>query len=404
MKKFSIIGIISIFLMGLAPGVNAQSAFEKIKPYGNLYMFFGSYKAETYTISEDKKNDIDLLYRINEHSNLGFNFNYEKYKGVFELGLDDIESDNKVRVRKAFGEYRLGIYKIMIGQTWSPYVHWSHEMADYYRSEGFGTMYEDPNIQIKISFLGFYIDIMKPYVAVKEYSRMEAVNTPTSASTAAEEEELITEEREITTGQPLDNVKSFVPKFAAGYEFKTKNFRISGGGAANFYNIKDSEDVEFNKSWVYSYLFYLNSDLTLGKFMMNLSGGFCVNPANFGIHVQSKGNDIYTGGAAVALENIATGKYEIKDTWNIQAFAEMGYQITQKILIFGGYGFSLVKYPNPGLKNDLAMEYYLNCKINLAGLIALTPSFSYHDYMRDMDDKKEGNDIYGGILATVSYY
>lgn len=403
MRKIFFSWIIFLFLAGFIPELKA---FENIKPYGNLYLFFGANQDISYSAGQDKNEDIDLIYRINEHSNLGFNFNYEKYKGVFELGIDDIENDNKVRIRKAYGEYDRGSYKIMIGQDWCPYIKWSHESANYYRSKGFGSMYEEPNIQIKVSFYGFYIDVMKPYVPLNNYSRFDEASTPTTAVTGSDEYNVVTVSREITTGQRLENIKSFIPKFAVGYKINTRYLRLNLGGAANFYYIADSEDVEFNKSWIYSYIGYINSDILLGDFIISFSGGYLVNPANFGIYVQSKGSETYIGGSATAIEDIESGKYEIKDTWNVQAFAEIGWQINSKTLLFAGYGFSLVDYAIPNTQKDYAMEYYINCKINLGGLIALTPSFAWRDYMEDMtkSENKEGRDIFGGILATVSYY
>ena len=55
-------------------------------------------------------------------------------------------------------------------------------------------------------------------------------------------------------------------------------------------------------------------------------------------------------------------------------------------------------------ERDLAMEYYANIKINLANLIAVTPSLSYRDYMKDMAGLEEGAEFFGGVLATISFY
>lgn len=106
----------------------------------------------------------------------------------------------------------------------------------------------------------------------------------------------------------------------------------------------------------------------------------------------------------MAIENIATGKYEIKDTWNVQSYIEFEYRFSPSLVYHIGYGFSMVDYAMEETDIDYAMEYYTNLKINLAGLIALTPSVSFRDYMKDMSGDKEGYEICGGILATVSYY
>ncbi len=404
-QKFFFISL--VILMAVIPSLRKAEAgpMDHIRPYGNLYLFLGGNYDETYDSGGSKSIDADVIYRIKDDSNLGFNFDYKKYKGVFELGIDDIENDREVKIRKAFGEYKLSFGKLLIGQTWSPYVKWSHESADYFRSEGFGAMYEDPTLQIKLTFSGFYIDIMKPNVAKRTYTFEQTVNNPTSGSGSTTEFELVNVDRDVTTGQSLSNIKSYIPKFAAGYEYKSKYIDLGVGGAGNVYYLSGSESgVEFNKNWIYSYLAYVNVEAKLRKMTLAMSGGFLVNPANYGVTTQSNGNSTYYGGAAVSIENIATGKFEIKDTWNVQSYVEFGYAITPSIVMHAGYGFSVVRYPNEGSKYDFAMEYYANCKISIGGLIALTPSFSLRDYMKDMDGQKEGMDIQGGILATVSYY
>lgn len=400
MKKIVIAGI--IFLSGIITNGYAADLTEHINPYGNLYLFFGYQQSESYSEGQSKNTNKNLLYHIDENSNLGFKFNYEKYNGVFELGLDDIENDRKVQVRKAYGEYDTGIGKLMIGQSWSPYVFFSNELADYYRSKGFGSMYEDPNLQISLSFFNFYVAILKPYVPVNDFVVEQEAATPTSG-TITTEYIPTTSQREKTTGLPLDHVDSYIPKFAAGYEFKNSILSISAGGAGNIYFIKNTDDVKFNKGHILSYLGYLNSNLKFYGFTLTVSGGYAVNPANFGIYVQSKGNSSYTGGSAIALENIATGKYEIKDTWNVQGFAELEYKVSDSVICNAGYGYSMVDYPIPGTKKDQAMEYYFNSKFVLGGLIALTPSVSYRDYMKDMAGDKEGKEIVAGVLATISF-
>ncbi|MCP4129847.1 MAG: hypothetical protein GY754_02410 [bacterium] len=410
-KIFLLITVLFLSIAFLSGEGFAQAKKSKkglgghIKPYGNLYLFFGGNYASTYNSGQTQSIDTDLLYRINDNSNLGFSFTYKKYSGVFELGIDDIDNDRKVKIRKAYGEYKLGFGDLLIGQNWSPYVCGSHESADYYRSEGFGAMYEDPTLQIKVSIGGFYIDLMKPYIPTREMSLEQAINFPTSGSGSSNEYKDVKIERDVTTGQPMEYIKFFFPKVALGYEYKSKAFSIAGGIAGNVYYIDNTEDdIQFSKKWIYSYLAYVNTDFKFFGFSAKFSGGFLVNPANFGITVQSAGNTTYTGGAAMALENIATGEWEIKDTWNVQSYLELGYRFTSNTIMHLGYGFSLMKYPADNTEYDLAMEYYGNIKINLGGLIALTPSVAFRDYMKDMSGQSEGFDIYAGILATVSYY
>ena len=403
MKRLQLLTV--LIIIGFMHPLFAQGAMDHIKPYGNLFLFLGGNYEKAYDSGDSGEVDADLIDKINDNSNLGFNFTYQKYSGVFELGIDDIENDREVKIRKAYGIYKTPVGELMIGLGWSPYTKWSHESADYYRSEGFGAIYEDPTLQLKLTFGGFYFDIIKPYVPTQKLAVEEEVNIPTTGTSTETEYTMVEREREITTGQTLDNIKAFLPKLALGYEHNGRSFDYGIGLAGNVYYL-DSTDggVEFNKKWIYSYMAYLNCGYRTGDFSLYLSGGFLVNPANYGIAVQSQGNDTYFGGAAMAIENIATGEWEIKDTWNVQSYIEFEYRFSSSLVWHLGYGFSMVDYPMEETEIDYAMEYYTNLKINLAGLIALTPSVSFRDYMKDMSGGHEGYEICGGILATVSYY
>ncbi len=410
MKGLYVLLIALIFSCFSVIAIPANAQESGIKPYGNLYVFFGYVQAKTYDEGQKSTVDRDTIYKIDDDSNLGFNFSYQKYNGVFELGISDYEDDRDVKIRKAYGTYSFGPTQLTIGQNWNPYVKWSHEAANYYRSEKFGALFEEPTTQLMItgdiiSSIKAYFDIIKPYVPADKFYTEQQVDNPTAASDASNTEYKIIEvEREITTRLPLDNIQSMVPKMAIGCIFKSNDIKAELGAAANAYRIQKTDDVKFNKDWILSYLFYLNSELRYSSFSLNLNAGFAVNPANFGIAVQSAGNSSYHGGAAAAVYNIATAEYEIKDTWNLQGYLEFGYDITNSIIIHVGGGYSVVDYPMENTEQDMGWEAYLNVKFNIGGLIALTPALSYRDYMKDLDEKDEGNDFYGGVLATVSFY
>ncbi len=390
-----------------AGSASAQSG-NSIKPYGNLFVFFGYQQSEEFDAAGTKETGKDTIYRINENSNIGFNFNYSKYHGVFELGVSDSEDESRVIVRKAFGVYKFGGGELMIGQDWTPYTRWSHEAANYHRSEGFGAMYDSLATQLKLSSdIGLYIDIIQPNVStMTTYDDTIASNPTSSGDPAYDEYNLIEVKREITTGQEESKIKSLLPKTALGYEFKAKENVLGIGAAFNAYKITNTGDVRYDKDWIISYITYAYAELQAEDFLFNFSGGFSVNPANYGLKVQTQGNSNYRGGAAAAIRNDATGEYEIKDTWNVQSYAEVGYvlPLLEKTTLFAGCGFSMTDYPMEGTDRDYAIEYYINAKFNIGGLIALTPSIAYRDYMKDFSGSKEGSDLYAGALATISFY
>ena len=148
--------IISVSFAFMVQTANAEEG-DFIKPYGNLYVFFGYVESLRYTSGEEKEKDRDTFYTINDNSNIGFNFTYKQYNGVFELGISDIENDWQVKLRKAYGNFNFGFGELMVGQTWTPYTRWSHESANYYRSKGFGALYDNLATQAKIRLIcGYY--------------------------------------------------------------------------------------------------------------------------------------------------------------------------------------------------------------------------------------------------------
>jgi len=391
--------------MMIAP--RALSAAEEtlsnyIKPYGNLYMFLGYKRSATYDAADNEHADNDLVYNINDNSNLGMRFEYEKYSGVFELGFSDFKDGRIVKIRKAYGVYTFDYGKLMIGQDWNPYVQWSHDFADYSRSKGLGALSEEPCIQFKYTIFGFYIDLIRPNIASDQFTFLDDKTDP--AIDLQARYELRNKDYEATTGLPLDQIQAFIPKIAIGYQYEHEIASIGVGVAGNFYYVDNKSSRKYNKDWIISYLVYLNTEVRFWIMELHLNAGFSVNPANFGIDVETTGNDAYPAGAALAIHNVATGKYEIKDTWNTQGYFEMGFKAHKMVSIYLGYGICATDYPVPGAKLDLAMEYYFNVKINIAGLIALTPSFCMRDYMEDFSGDKEGYDITAGILGTVSFY
>lgn len=390
-----------VIMIAGASSLFAEDQPSGVKPYGNLYLYLGYSRATTYDALGLKTDSNDTIYKVLDDSNIGFNFNYTKYSGIFELGLSDSDSNRTVKVLKAYGTYKSEIGEFMAGQAYDPYVRWSNEQANLARSKNFGALFESPTPQLLLkSKFGLYVDIIKPYVPTDTYY----LNTSSTLSSSSSEYTVGTVQREVTTKLERSKIAAMVPKVAVGFDYTSQNIDFGIGCAGNVYKVKSTDDVTFNKLWIKSYVAYANINIKYSSFSFLVNGGAAVNPANLGISVQSQGSSIYYPGAACAIENIATGKTEIKDTWNIQVFAEAGWNFSPDIVLHAGSGFSVVDYPVPNTKKDYAVEYYANVRFNIGGMIWLTPSFSYHDNMKNMNGDKEGSELVAGILTTVSFY
>ncbi len=381
---------------------------KTIKPYGNFYFFLGYQQNNEYDAAGTSSADKDLLYSLSRYSNAGFRFMTRDFRGEFELGFGNEGDDWKFAIRKAYGIYKMDFMEIMVGQSWTPYTRWSKETANFYRSDGFGALNDGPNIQLKFLFdFGLYIDIINPHVSSATHTFFDDM---TDLEIVNEEKYYLRDEGfESTTKLPLDSIESYVPKFLVGYNFIYSSGRdmridINAGVATNFYKIGNNDSTHvFNKKWIGSYLAYLNTHFFFSGFILNINGGYAINPTNFGLSVQGNDNGEYIAGSALSVLNIATGLYEIKDTQNVQAFVELGYRINKTVSLFAGYGFSILIYGVPNSENDLAMEYYASADITYRGVITVSPTLTYRDFMKNMKGTKEGSEICAGLLAAISF-
>jgi hypothetical protein len=392
---FAAAGTTSVFAQDSAPATG-------VKPYGNLYLFMGYGQTETYDAADQKVTSRETMYNVLNDSNIGFSFTYSQYSGIFELGLNGQDSERKVSVLKAYGTYKTGAGEFMAGQAYNPYVRWSHEEANLSRSKNFGALFSEPEAQLMLkSPFGLYVDIIKPYVPTTTYYK----NNDSTLTTSGEGEYTVENiDREITTGLSRSNIDALFPKVAVGFDIATQIVDFGVGCAGNFYRIKNTDGIKFNTEWVKSFVAYTSLNVKYSDFRFLLNGGAAINPANLGISVASAGSATYHPGAACAIENIATGKYEIKDTWNAQAFAEIGWFVSKTIEFNIGAGGSVVDYPVANTDRDFAYECYANINFVMGGFITVAPSVSYRDYMKDMKGVKEGKELIAGLLTTVSFY
>jgi len=400
MKKSTSLVLFTVFVISaLATGIAEARTRNNVRPYGNLFMFLGYRDRITFDAADEMSHDSDMIYKINENSNFGMNFLYRNYTGTFEFGIEDTDENRRVKIRQAYGTAKLKKGKLTVGQAWNPYVKWSHEYANYFRSDGFGALNDGPSNQIKYSYKGFYIDIMKPYIPIRTYIDDIPAANPDASDPTNDEYIIDYIDRESTTKQKLEDVDSIIPKVAIGYDHNGKTFDWSIGIAGNAYQVKNDNYDEI----IDSYLGYIQFEKKWKRVIMDFSGAFLINPTNYGISVQGEDMGDYTAGAACAVLNIATGRYEVKDTWSTQGYLEFAF-LFKKITMFLGGGFSLIDYGIPNTDQDMAWEAYINFKIPVGNLVALSPSASYRDYMKDMGGNKEGSEILAGILCMVSFY
>lgn len=372
--------------------------------YGNVYAFMGYRIAQIPQLNGTDLTQTEMLYSINNFSNLGVRFKYKQYDGLFELNFGDFGDDKYVLLRKAYGNYKFDYGVIKIGQDWQPYTNWSHNYANNNQSSKFGALASEPAIQAQYSFQGFYLTVLRPYIGTKSYTNLVDVGNLNQDGGSITEYKTDKIELELTTKQDKSKINSLIPKVAAGYDFASRGYSAGIGGAYNI--IKFSADIrdQYDRSVLDSYLVYLRGGIQLMPFFVKAHVGYSVNPANIGVEVVGKEFNNYTPGAAIGLFNIKTGKIELKDTQHLQGYLEFGYQYYKDWVLFVGGGYSGLRYAIPGAKDDHAYQVYVNSKIKLRNLMAIAPSVSYVDFLKDTSGNAEGTEVTFGILVTISFY
>ena len=329
-----------LFALALS-ALMATPALAGFKLYGSIRMttFYLNAKAPGGTVGPDGKDTYqNLTWTGQRNSRLGAKFSNGNFSGRVELGLKGNAESNFVYTRHLYGVYKFAGGSLLVGQTYSPYVFLSTQVAlGEYGFLGWGATDDLRQPQIKLTLdNGLYLDLINP--------------------------------KTVPVARVSGTLKSFLPKVALGFNGRFQNLRGGIGFAYNGYSDKDAA-LGFSKT-INSYFAYLHGVIDLKPFDLGLALHFGQNLKNFGIK----------GRTSFAVYDAATNG--LQNTCSYGSWLQLGYLPTPKIRCNAGVGY-VHEHNKLWTNKDIAkIAYFVNTQIHIAKDFMIVPEVDYFQYFK----------------------
>jgi hypothetical protein len=350
MKKLFVI-LVAIAMVG-AFAVPAYAATE--------WSFKGDIRMETFMATQDEDlagfDDTDLTWEKQKTlSRLGI-------KGVRENITGYIEVRPRVDgnwVRHWYGEWNYGSGKLLVGQTWAPATVFSN--SSNYRNNimgGFGnTNWAAARIdQIRLTlFDNLKLGFLNP-------------NTPDVPGFADTDKD------------------TKMPTIEASYTLNLKSVKLMFNGGYATYDVVDSTDSSESVS---SNFFGLAAFANIGPTYIKAEAYTATNGGNYGLNT-----------AADLSANYVAGKIEDNKGMGYQLI--LGWQASEDFILEAGYGY-ISGEDDSATDKDEATMVYINCPINLAGGVLITPEIGVIDLKDDNTGAAQGKETFYGAVWKISF-
>ncbi|HKK01696.1 MAG TPA: hypothetical protein VJ955_05970 [Desulfuromonadales bacterium] len=361
-----------LFALGLTV-LMATPALAEFSVYGSVRFdtFYTGTKAATgttYADGKDTHNTWDWGQAVN--SRLGAKFANGALSGQVELGTEGANNGNTVYTRLMYGVYKFDGGNLLVGQTYTPYTFFSEQVVDGDNGFiGYGALYDSRQPMVKVTLdNGLYLALISP----KDGAIVTGTSTTTvTVGTDANGNPVTNDVTSDVTG----STKTFLPKIALGYDGAFGNVKAGGGVAYNGFTEKDAA-TGFSKT-ISSYIAYLHGAIDLNPITLTATAHYGQNLGNFGISGRESSVAIYENGT-------------LKDSHSYGGFFQVGYKVSETVKANAGIGY--VHDDNDTyVKADQAMSYFVNAPIQIVKGFHVVPEFTYYDYMKNINDVKQGN-------------
>ncbi len=408
MKKLIILCLAVAALSTSAIAQTPDATALTFNPYLSVRMYAGEHHQNLAEGSTYADNEADLAYRLQGNTRFGAKMAAEGISGTVEFGLDanNLNTSNSADayLRLAFATWSLGDFKVMAGQNYTPYT-WVNPYGDVVDDNGmggFGTTYDGRQPEITFSYTGLYLSFIKPSTTTTGIKGGKA--TYTASGTAAN-----------TETDTVNDTTVYMPKTAAGFDFKTEGFTAGLGGAVNWFKINDPKagsDLSgyLDGKKIISWIGYFHTEASTGMFIVRANVAYGQNAGNFGIvtittpktgNVDSIANDTTpsagykstnsTAKAACAVDNGS----KIENTKHFEGYISPAVKIIPELMFACGVGYEQEKNKTY-VKTDKQIMYFANAKVSLNKYYSITPEVSYRDFMKGADGLDQGTEWYAG--------
>jgi len=319
--------------------------------------FYGSlrtgwwYTMENEDYSDSGEANFDFALNSYSGSRVGMDYTKDGFTAKIEMGL----GESNVSLRHAYGEQDLGMFKVLIGRTYSGFSDFAAQgygpNSDIYLS-GYGMMYDKVNTQIRFTLPNsVYISLIQP------------------------------KKMPFISGTYSNDMDAVIPKINVGMHYKLGEMDLHP--TFGFAMAKYNEDESTYDESIIAYAFALTGKNDLNNIKLQWQIGFGQNIDDYGFCTRTENSD------AQWIND------EIVNATTISAYLQGMYDA----FTFGG---GYVMDNNDELDDaDATMTLFGQYKIKL-GNICVMPEIGMINYMEDGMGEKEGNVMYFGTQLRVS--
>jgi hypothetical protein len=326
------------------------------------WSFYGSARMSTFWTDrdygdgnvpgiEDADDDFDFEHDLYGNSRIGANVKVsDNLTGRFEYS-------STPGLRLLYGEYDFGGWKLGIGQNYQPF-------GFFYSSQGFngdanmlgtGGVYTGRDPAVWAEFGGFKVSLMKVNVA--------------------------------SVGEADTDIT--FPQIQAGYNFDIAGFKLKLAGGYQAYDVVDANDDDDDLT---AWMVAIGASYNMGPFYIAGDYWTGMNTGNLGQATFGNAPDISASADADGvLDN---------DSWGFLIVA--AFTLSDMLRFEAGYGMAQGDLDDAD-SEDETTSYYLNCKINLAKGLFITPEIGYYDLADNSAGDDEGDILYYGLKWQINF-
>jgi len=335
------------------------------------WSFYGSARMTTFWVDSDfgdsevagSDDDLDLNHSLQGNSRIGANVKVsDNLVGAFEYG-------STPNLRKLYGEYDFGGFKLLVGQTYTPINFFPSNQVCPIAGGGdddllpYGGIYNGRRAMVQGKFGGLKIALVQP--ANNGLGGYDGVGA-----------------------YPVADEDVTIPMIQASYGFKIAGLSLDLAGGYQTYSVVDAAD---NDEDVNSYVVAINGTYNMGPFMAAGSYWMGQNVGNMGMW--------NVGFDEAAWDDVDE---DVLDTDGYGFLLVGAFTLSDMLRFEAGYAYSNFDTDKAEEKDDTS-SYYVQATINFAKGVFIVPEIGRVDYGDGPAGDDQGEDTYYGLKWQINF-
>jgi hypothetical protein len=181
-----------------------------------------------------------------------------------------------------------------------------------------------------------------------------------------------------------------LPTIEVAYTLNVKPVKLIFAGGYASYDVVDGDDSET----IASNFFGLAAFVNFGSINLIAEAHMAKNGGNYGLNY---------GGLSFAEAAWDPVDEDVIDNDSLGYQIVVNFQATEDVIVEAGYGYLGAEPDVSGADKDEATMVYINCPINLAGGVLITPEIGQIDYKDDVFGNAEGKETFYGAVWKISF-